>query len=72
VKYKLQDLQQDVERLAFQLENGCGNHGCVIKSPTGMAPNGGCKCTPRQIKTKLVNLTAVIDRMNNKGALWDK
>ena len=72
MNYKLSDLQQDVERLAFQLENGCGNRGCVIKEPIGMATNGGCKCTHRQIKTKLMNLSAVVERMNNKGAMWNK
>lgn len=72
MNYKLSDLQQDVEGLAFQLENGCGNRGCVIKEPIGMVTNGGCKCTPRQIKTKLMNLSAVVERMNNKGAMWNK
>jgi len=23
---------------------GCGNHGCVIEAPVGMATNGGCRC----------------------------
>lgn len=24
---------------------GCGNHGCRVKKPTGMATNGGCTCS---------------------------
>jgi hypothetical protein len=70
--YKLQDLQQDVERLANRLKNGCRNHGCVIKEPTGMATNGGCKCTPRQVMDEMLNLTCAIERMNNRGASWNK
>jgi len=23
---------------------GCGNHGCLIKQPTGMGTNAGCRC----------------------------
>jgi hypothetical protein len=38
--YKLQDLQEDVENLAYRLKNGCGNHGCVIKEPN-IGTNGG-------------------------------
>lgn len=70
--YKLEDLQEDVQILANQLKNGCGNRGCVIKSPKGMATNGGCKCTPRQITNSLLNIACNIEKMNNKGALWDK
>jgi hypothetical protein len=23
---------------------GCGNHGCIVLAPKGMATNGPCKC----------------------------
>ena len=71
IDYKLQDLQQDVEHLANRLKNGCGNHGCVIKEPV-IGTNGGCKCTPRQVMNEMLNLTCAIERMNNKGASWNK
>jgi len=70
--YKLHNLQQDVERLANRLKNGCRNHGCVIKEPTGMATNGGCKCTPRQVLNDLIDLACIIERMDNRGASWTK
>ena len=35
---------------------GCGNHGCVINPPTGLATNGGCMCYPRQIARRLRHL----------------
>lgn len=25
-------------------ENGCHNHGCLVKSPIGQATNGPCTC----------------------------
>lgn len=70
--YLLPNLQEDVERLADRLKNGCRNHGCVIKSPKGVATNGGCKCTPRQVQNDLLDLAAAIVRMNNHGAQWAK
>lgn len=70
--YKLQDLQEDIQRLATKLKDGCGDGGCIIKKPSGMHTNAGCRCTPRQIQNHLLELASMIDRMNNKGALWNK
>ena len=29
---------------AMTMIGGCGNHGCMIKAPTGMGTNAGCRC----------------------------
>lgn len=26
-------------------DNGCGDNSCLVKKPTGMGTNGGCRCT---------------------------
>lgn len=31
----------------FDLLNGCGNHGCRVKEPEGVATNGPCRCAHR-------------------------
>jgi hypothetical protein len=33
----------DIEALRRNLD-GCGDNGCLIRKPTGMATNGGCRC----------------------------
>lgn len=41
------ELESERDRLRDALEriaNGCGNHGCKVKSPTGWATNGPCHC----------------------------
>jgi hypothetical protein len=39
-----------------RLEIGCGNHGCVIAQPQGIATNGECQCTPDHIRRALRDL----------------
>ena len=29
---------------------GCGNHGCRLEEPKGMAPNGPCRCASDGIR----------------------
>jgi len=29
---------------------GCGDHSCIVKTPTGMATNGGCRCEERELR----------------------
>ena len=31
---------------------GCGDHGCIIKKPTGQGTNGGCRCIGRHMDTR--------------------
>lgn len=28
---------------------GCGDNGCVIQKPMGMATNSGCRCSPMKV-----------------------
>lgn len=37
---------------------GCGDHGCLIKKPSGMATNGGCRCTRDPLKTQRMMMAA--------------
>jgi hypothetical protein len=36
-----------------QMVRGCGNHGCRVNRPTGMATNDRCRCTPRDFAQRL-------------------
>lgn len=38
----------------FRGLDGCGDHGCVIKKPTGMGTNGGCRCKDHRSKVNLI------------------
>jgi hypothetical protein len=29
---------------AAKVPEGCGDHSCIIRTPKGMATNGGCRC----------------------------
>jgi hypothetical protein len=29
---------------------GCGDNSCVVRHPTGMATNGGCRCEARELR----------------------
>ena len=42
----------------------CLDSGCVIKKPTGMQTNGGCKCVLEFSRTQLQILSG---RINNIG-----
>lgn len=30
--------------------NGCGDNSCEVRTPRGMATNGGCRCDPREVR----------------------
>lgn len=58
-----------LEHMVDQLKNGCGNHGCIIKRPSGQATNGACKCASRNIATKLQRLAASLINDCNFGGI---
>lgn len=37
---------------------GCGDGSCLIKKPSGMATNGGCRCTRDYLKTQRMMMAA--------------
>lgn len=37
---------------------GCGDGSCLIKKPSGMATNGGCRCTRDPLKTQRMMMAA--------------
>ena len=57
-----------LKEIRAQLANGCGNNGCTIKQPVGMATNGGCRCSPLQIGNELERL----GRELRKQVTWPK
>jgi hypothetical protein len=39
-----QDNRTIARRLVMELAQGCGDHSCRFKKPSGMGTNGGCRC----------------------------
>lgn len=33
--------------------SGCGDNSCEVRTPTGMATNGGCRCDEREVRWAL-------------------
>lgn len=58
-------IAEELRAIATQLTEGCHMNHCIIKPPTGMAPNGGCRCTKDQISRRLSHLSA--DVMTIRG-----
>jgi hypothetical protein len=48
--FSVDNMIHELEAIVLRLKEGCHNHGCCIKEPIGQATNGGCLCTPYQIK----------------------
>jgi hypothetical protein len=67
--FSIEDLSNSVTRLRNQLVHGCGNHGCVIRKPLGMATNASCKCGPTRIARDLRKLA---DAVESVGWEWPK
>jgi len=45
--------------------DGCGDHGCVVRSNQGgMGTNGGCQCTERQLRRAVQILKARLDAVD--------
>ena len=53
-------------------DSGCGDSGCIVKKPSGMATNGGCTCTKHIKREDLVHvkrgITDLLD-LRNKNSL---
>jgi len=53
LKAKVERLKAAGTEIIRRTKEGCGNHGCRMKKPEGMAPNGPCRCTPNSLKKLL-------------------
>lgn len=62
-----EDLLEAVGSIAVRLRYGCGNHGCCIKPPDGMATNGPCRCSPQRFALELRELAVMCERV---GPRW--
>jgi hypothetical protein len=62
--------KEDVEIALREFERamddigGCGNHGCLVVKPVGMATNGPCKCWADQFIAQRVMVNA--RRLHNR------
>ena len=71
----LPEFQKRMTALNDAAQNGYRDSGCRIKKPTGMATNGGCRCSPLDFADELSDLTeavTVLGRRNWKPVLPDK
>ena len=62
----LTEFQKHLNRLNHWAQNGCGNHGCIIKPPTGMGTNAMCQCYPYEFSEILLSLALEIEPKNKK------
>lgn len=60
--FTLEECRKSIENLHNRMQHGCGNGGCVIKKPTGMHTNAGCRCSPRIIARELQMIAKAIER----------
>ena len=65
----LQHTQVVIDYVHDRIHNGCGNGGCVVKTPGGQHTNGPCHCCPRDIAKILIDLACAIDAGGNN---WKK
>jgi hypothetical protein len=59
------DVAWHIEVLHLRMSQGCGNHGCRIKRPSGMATNGPCLCTPAGFARDLRDLAERLERLES-------
>lgn len=54
--------------------DGCSNHNCRIRKPTGQGTNGGCKCDTRaiiaQLTAELAEARRELDRVTSDPLAW--
>jgi hypothetical protein len=60
----LTEFQKELNSLNRWAQHGCGNHGCIIKPPTGLGTNMTCQCYPEKFSEVLLNLAAAIEPKN--------
>ncbi len=53
---KIQEAVEILQQINRRMIEGCGNHGCIIKQPRGMATDGPCRCSSRYIARELGDL----------------
>lgn len=50
-KRKALDDAADERHIAQGQPSGCGDSSCIVRAPTGMATNGGCRCESPALRT---------------------
>jgi len=66
----LAETRKMIDDIQFRLANGCGNHGCQIKQPTGMGTNSSCRCNPSVFAEELFYIGLELERYNRSR--WGK
>ena len=51
----------------FKGISGCTDGNCIVKKPTGMHTNGGCKCLERLNRCSLSILSSRLQNIRDKG-----
>jgi len=62
-------IAHEIRQIAEHMENGCGNHGCVIRKPGGMGTNAPCHCSPRRFVKYLLDAAVLAESV---GRNWPK
>lgn len=52
-KRKALDDADDERHIAQEQPSGCGDSSCIVRAPTGMATNGGCRCELPTVRAAL-------------------
>ena len=63
----LPEFQQTIRALHLWAENGCGDGGCVIKKPSGMVTNGGCRCRPQDFTSALLDIGLDVEKLGRRN-----
>lgn len=61
-KFNLAMLHDSItDGILRRIEEGCGNHGCVIRDPI-VGTNGPCRCSPRDFVQTLRGIADWLER----------
>jgi len=61
-----------IKDILFKDFEGCGDNSCLVKKPSGMATNGGCRCMEnrgrnQQLWARASQIDEILDRINKQG-----
>lgn len=62
----LADMSVTLWGISHRMEYGCGNHGCRIRYPDGMATNGPCHCTIPRFIDELLCVAEMLEMEGNR------
>ena len=57
----LNDVRRSLVCTAARLTYGCGNSGCQVRKPLGLATNGMCNCSPHKYSKDFLEMAASLE-----------